>query len=1316
MNVPSISSWIRLITSMRTKVEKRQKESDTFVDVVFIFLMLETPYTAKKFEAIKAQIRARKPQQYSGQNILAMCEDLRDDIKKLSVMYDPQLTLDMLTNFLMADGGLEFQKQLLDKKLELEEMLPSLFHLPVVEQEKKLVEKELGWEDILLLAEKRYQLQMQPNNITWPPAKSVTDSKAPPSNFSTTGVSANLLQAAVNLLIQQANNSGSSSQSKETRSCFNCNEPGHVAKDCPKPKKKKGPGNNSKQSGSTKKNKSKNPRFIPPDDDNLKPVSHKNGDPVYEKLIKGTKFYWCGKCKKWTTTHSTPEHTGKTTDGTKAQVNNTSFDAFGLIPDPSMWIVDLAPPTFWHGPWFLLKDTLWLPLIWLFLGVVIGTLFGGIMYESLSMLSVHLPLVARSFLAFFGEKMDALAYPLMLWFTLYVAIQHGPTLLSGSPPAPDPFQYKALKKKLKKRLQKQKPPKLVPGSIRDHGLSRHYPRKNRSNGWYYKHPPTVEMRKLRAQCDEILWRVAHVDRVLRKQSGSKAQEGVGAVNKKRKFKGKPLPPPAYKTAPKVFNDSKHQVLDVPQMLSTIRGSVPRKQRMCRPVKPVPVSNGPSNMNLSKKQASRVKKMLCQIHMARVQLTSFLEEAPLSYDALVTTALKQPQVMNVQMKKEDTFSVIWDSGASQSISFDKNDFVGPIKTVPLGSKLSGMAKGLNIAGIGHVVWCVQDEYGTIRHLKIPALYVPNAKQRLLSTTVLRNLTGENMTIETDGIMLHGKAGHTNRGPVKAKNNPLNNLPTTICFRCEPLEEAALNLAESVNTVHKSNANLSEPEKELLRQHQRLGHVNFRVIQFLMKMGVLAFSQSQKKLHTAASKIQHPPKCAACQFGKQRSRPVPGKKTTTVQDRAGVISADQVLPGQRVSVDHFVCSTRGRLLSGYGVKKNHSTKDDPKLYCGGCLFIDEATGHVVVEFQKHLNTHETLAALESFEAKARDSGVIPQSYTTDNGSCFTSRGFFAHLSKFAQTVRHSGAGSHHQNGKAERAIQTIMGIARTMMLHAAIHWPETADPTLWPMAVTHAVWLWNHLPNPETGLSPHDLWTKTRYPLRDLQNVHVWGCPMYVLEKKLADGRKIGKWQARSERMMHMGFSPKHASTVPLGLNLDTGSITPNWNVVFDDWFATVGSTVEELPDFNSPEWSELFGDATHCQPFDDEDDDAAAAEAHAPSPQVTAKITRTADLMDQHVYPQTPPLSQQRELPRPESQREHPAPSRQDFHFPQKKESITTALVDTRTSTSDSTPSSSVTTPPPPPTAPENSDQREKHGNEIQNPQSQTFQQESSSTS
>jgi hypothetical protein len=59
----------------------------------------------------------------------------------------------------------------------------------------------------------------------------------------------------------------------------------------------------------------------------------------------------------------------------------------------------------------------------------------------------------------------------------------------------------------------------------------------------------------------------------------------------------------------------------------------------------------------------------------------------------------------------------------------------------------------------------------------------------------------MTIESDGILLHGKAGLENRGPMKAKNNPLNILPTSICFRLEQIEQAASNLAESVNTIHK-----------------------------------------------------------------------------------------------------------------------------------------------------------------------------------------------------------------------------------------------------------------------------------------------------------------------------------------------------------------------------------------------------------------------------------------------------------------------------------------------------------------------------------
>ena len=42
----------------------------------------------------------------------------------------------------------------------------------------------------------------------------------------------------------------------------------------------------------------------------------------------------------------------------------------------------------------------------------------------------------------------------------------------------------------------------------------------------------------------------------------------------------------------------------------------------------------------------------------------------------------------QIPKEELLSVIWDSGASVCVSFDRNDFVGPIQTVPAASRLRG----------------------------------------------------------------------------------------------------------------------------------------------------------------------------------------------------------------------------------------------------------------------------------------------------------------------------------------------------------------------------------------------------------------------------------------------------------------------------------------------------------------------------------------------------------------------------------------------------------------------------------------------------
>jgi hypothetical protein len=102
------------------------------------------------------------------------------------------------------------------------------------------------------------------------------------------------------------------------------------------------------------------------------------------------------------------------------------------------------------------------------------------------------------------------------------------------------------------------------------------------------------------------------------------------------------------------------------------------------------------------------------------------------------------------------------------------------------------------------------------------------------------------------------------------------------------------------------------------------------------------------------------------------------------------------------------------------------------------------------------------------------------------------------------------------------------------------------------------------------------------------MHVWGCPTYVLDPKLQEGKKLPRWQPRSRQGMFLGLSPKHSSDVPLILNLQTGSISPQYHVVFDDMFSTVVSIgiTEDAPTF----WQDLLLDSRQQVPMDDEGPD------------------------------------------------------------------------------------------------------------------------------
>ena len=70
----------------------------------------------------------------------------------------------------------------------------------------------------------------------------------------------------------------------------------------------------------------------------------------------------------------------------------------------------------------------------------------------------------------------------------------------------------------------------------------------------------------------------------------------------------------------------------------------------------------------------------------------------------------------------------------------------------------------------------------------------------------------------------------------------------------------------------------------------------------------------------------------------------------------------------------------------------------------------------------------------------------------------------LLKKQQRIRFSGAGASHQNGSEERAIKTVVTMARTILIHAAFRCTEdTLSTDLCPMVIDYPVWFYNRTPD-------------------------------------------------------------------------------------------------------------------------------------------------------------------------------------------------------------------------------------------------------------
>ena len=148
----------------------------------------------------------------------------------------------------------------------------------------------------------------------------------------------------------------------------------------------------------------------------------------------------------------------------------------------------------------------------------------------------------------------------------------------------------------------------------------------------------------------------------------------------------------------------------------------------------------------------------------------------------------------------------------------------------------------------------------------------------------------------------------------------------------------------------------------------------------------------------------------------------------------------------------------------------------------------------------------------ERDAKTCGVKIKAFHADNG-IFKSTQFRLELKNNDQNITFCGVGAHHQNGVSEMYIRTMVVKARTILLNTHARWSDMIDMELWTFAFRHVVTKWNNTPHKELNCrTPEEAFnrmSRVKKIKNHFANFHPFGIPVYILDHRLQDNRKIPK---------------------------------------------------------------------------------------------------------------------------------------------------------------------------------------------------------------
>ena len=345
----------------------------------------------------------------------------------------------------------------------------------------------------------------------------------------------------------------------------------------------------------------------------------------------------------------------------------------------------------------------------------------------------------------------------------------------------------------------------------------------------------------------------------------------------------------------------------------------------------------------------------------VKVKSSSIESPEESSQDIASRIRQK---SIYFSNEDNLPIVIDSGASLSLTPVLEDFIGDLKPAHI-KDLNGLSSKISVVGVGTVRWTICDLFGVVRSIETTAYYVPQATIRLFSPQSYFQENDAGKCVITAKKSVLTLADDTE---LEFPHNPGSNLPFMLLAErykgfVGVTYEDAVALGDQcaldglfLSVADETNQNLSSSSRELLLWHWCLGHANMQWVQRLASQPQDT-RDGQKPILARKNKNVSccpPPLCAACQLAKQHRRPVQTTKTTPLPDKHMHLRANDILPGDCVSIDQYMSSLPGRLAHTFGKEKK---KD---RYCGGTLFVDHASGLVHLRHQESLRVGETLVS--------------------------------------------------------------------------------------------------------------------------------------------------------------------------------------------------------------------------------------------------------------------------------------------------------------------------------------------------------------------